>query len=45
MSTSVSNPIGTDDTAEPFPLTEIQYAYWVGRGPNFVLAAIRHPDQ
>jgi pyochelin synthetase len=26
--------------AEPFPLTEIQYAYWVGRGPNFVLGNV-----
>ncbi|WP_438297237.1 amino acid adenylation domain-containing protein [Streptomyces sp. HUAS TT7] len=25
---------------EPFPLTEIQYAYWVGRGPNFVLGNV-----
>ncbi|MBE8516280.1 amino acid adenylation domain-containing protein [Amycolatopsis sp. H6(2020)] len=24
----------------PFPLTEIQYAYWVGRGPNFVLGNV-----
>ncbi|WP_217510267.1 non-ribosomal peptide synthetase [Streptomyces vilmorinianum] len=23
-----------------FPLTEIQYAYWVGRGPNFVLGNV-----
>ncbi|WP_405917757.1 amino acid adenylation domain-containing protein [Streptomyces sp. NBC_00728] len=25
---------------QPFPLTEIQYAYWVGRGPNFVLGNV-----
>ena len=40
MSASVSNTIGTADTAGPFPLTEIQYAYWVGRGPNFVLGNV-----
>jgi pyochelin synthetase len=25
---------------EPFPLTEIQYAYWIGRGPSFVLGNV-----
>ncbi|MEV6520995.1 amino acid adenylation domain-containing protein [Longispora sp. NPDC051575] len=25
---------------DSFPLTEIQYAYWVGRGPNFVLGNV-----
>ncbi|MGH3867052.1 MAG: condensation domain-containing protein [Pseudonocardiaceae bacterium] len=40
MSISVVNTIGADDTAEPFPLTEIQYAYWVGRGPSFVLGNV-----
>lgn len=29
-----------DDAHAPFPLTEIQYAYWVGRGPNFVLGNV-----
>jgi pyochelin synthetase len=29
-----------DALSEPFPLTEIQYAYWVGRGPNFVLGNV-----
>ncbi|GAA2772755.1 amino acid adenylation domain-containing protein [Kitasatospora cinereorecta] len=28
------------ETDRPFPLTEIQYAYWVGRGPNFVLGNV-----
>ncbi|GIG56817.1 non-ribosomal peptide synthetase [Longispora fulva] len=28
------------DNTESFPLTEIQYAYWVGRGPNFVLGNV-----
>ncbi|TDV41022.1 non-ribosomal peptide synthetase [Actinophytocola oryzae] len=32
-----ANEPGDDDT---FPLTEIQYAYWVGRGPNFVLGNV-----
>jgi pyochelin synthetase len=40
MSISVSSTIGADDTAEPFPLTEIQYAYWVGRGSSFVLGNV-----
>jgi pyochelin synthetase len=31
---------GPDDQSSPFPLTEIQYAYWVGRGPNFVLGNV-----
>ncbi|MGA5411978.1 amino acid adenylation domain-containing protein [Streptomyces lavendulocolor] len=29
-----------DDRFEKFPLTEIQYAYWVGRGSNFVLGNV-----
>nr|WP_285562939.1 amino acid adenylation domain-containing protein [Streptomyces hygroscopicus] len=29
-----------EERFEPFPLTEIQYAYWVGRGPNFVLGNV-----
>ncbi|RVU23860.1 amino acid adenylation domain-containing protein [Streptomyces antnestii] len=28
------------DRYEKFPLTEIQYAYWVGRGSNFVLGNV-----
>ncbi|MFI8828273.1 amino acid adenylation domain-containing protein [Streptomyces sp. NPDC053431] len=28
------------DRFEKFPLTEIQYAYWVGRGSNFVLGNV-----
>ncbi|OKI12527.1 non-ribosomal peptide synthetase [Streptomyces sp. CB03911] len=28
------------DAHAAFPLTEIQYAYWVGRGPNFVLGNV-----
>ncbi|MBB4922435.1 non-ribosomal peptide synthetase [Kitasatospora kifunensis] len=30
----------TADAYAAFPLTEIQYAYWVGRGPNFVLGNV-----
>ncbi|WP_128979225.1 non-ribosomal peptide synthetase [Streptomyces roseicoloratus] len=30
----------SDDRFEKFPLTEIQYAYWVGRGSNFVLGNV-----
>ncbi|MFJ9521770.1 amino acid adenylation domain-containing protein [Kitasatospora sp. NPDC101801] len=30
----------TTDAHAAFPLTEIQYAYWVGRGPNFVLGNV-----
>ncbi|MFC9329989.1 amino acid adenylation domain-containing protein [Kitasatospora sp. NPDC057015] len=30
----------TADAHAAFPLTEIQYAYWVGRGPNFVLGNV-----
>src|SRR5258708_28483202 len=33
-------PQPAPDAYEPFPLTEIQYAYWVGRGPNFVLGNV-----
>ncbi|GAA1138711.1 non-ribosomal peptide synthetase [Kitasatospora gansuensis] len=29
-----------NDAHAAFPLTEIQYAYWVGRGPNFVLGNV-----
>jgi pyochelin synthetase len=32
--------MSSQELAEPFPLTEIQYAYWVGRGPNFVLGNV-----
>ncbi|GAB1511494.1 non-ribosomal peptide synthetase [Actinophytocola sp. KF-1] len=31
---------GGPDDHNTFPLTEIQYAYWVGRGPNFVLGNV-----
>lgn len=30
----------SNEAFETFPLTEIQYAYWVGRGPNFVLGNV-----
>ncbi|MFD8086372.1 amino acid adenylation domain-containing protein [Kitasatospora sp. NPDC059722] len=33
-------PGESPEANEPFPLTEIQYAYWVGRGPNFVLGNV-----
>ncbi|MFF5973897.1 amino acid adenylation domain-containing protein [Streptomyces sp. NPDC012769] len=33
-------PPRSDDRFEKFPLTEIQYAYWVGRGSNFVLGNV-----
>ncbi|WP_052863976.1 non-ribosomal peptide synthetase [Streptomyces niger] len=29
-----------EDRYQKFPLTEIQYAYWVGRGSNFVLGNV-----
>lgn len=30
----------TSPSVDTFPLTEIQYAYWVGRGPDFVLGNV-----
>ncbi|MFI0817439.1 amino acid adenylation domain-containing protein [Streptomyces sp. NPDC021098] len=36
----MSGETGRGHHAEAFPLTEIQYAYWVGRGPNFILGNV-----
>nr|APD71850.1 non-ribosomal peptide synthetase 3 [Streptomyces sp.] len=35
-----TGPREAEDRYEKFPLTEIQYAYWVGRGSNFVLGNV-----
>ncbi len=39
MIQSANEPSGSHGDGT-FPLTEIQYAYWVGRGPNFVLGNV-----
>lgn len=40
MNTAPSDATVPEERFQEFPLTEIQYAYWVGRGPNFVLGNV-----
>lgn len=40
MNTAPSDANVPEERFQEFPLTEIQYAYWVGRGPNFVLGNV-----
>lgn len=40
MTQSPNEPLCNTGGDGTFPLTEIQYAYWVGRGPNFVLGNV-----